>query len=134
MYRVAILFLFVTVCACSTDATRIDPYRYAAYSWTDGNINDMIEVWGEPRALDFQEATDDEPGYAVWRAFSRTGGGGQGGDGGIRYHCVMRAHFDTTGTISEVDIRRSDSCHRHYKDLDTRIRPGVKPLPSGGSG
>ena len=131
MKNLATLLLAAFLCGCATDAPRVVEYRYVAYSWTGGNISDMIEAWGTPRA-GHDEATPTTPGYARWRVFSRTGGGGNG-DGRIRYFCDTIARFGMDGTIWEIDIRQSEYCHRYYKDLSSMLRPGVKPPTSTGS-
>ena len=131
MKYLVLLLIAMLVSGCETNAPRIDEYRYSAYSWTDGNITDMIEAWGTPQS-GYRDATDTTPGYARWRAFSRTGG--QGGVG-VKYHCDSIAHFGTDGMIIEIEIRRSDSCHRHYDDkLGMMLRPGVKPPPARDEG
>jgi len=33
-----------SILGCATEAPRIDQYSYVAYSWTGGNIGDMIEA------------------------------------------------------------------------------------------
>ena len=130
MKTLATLLLGAVLCGCATDAPRIVEYRYVAYSWTGGNISDMIEAWGTPRA-GHDEATAATPGHARWRVFSRTGGGGSGsGSGGIRYFCDTIARFDMDGTIYEIEIRQSDNCDRYYRDLGSMLRPGVKPPTS----
>ena len=123
-----LLIIAVSILGCATDAPRIDQYRYVAYSWTDGNIGDMIEAWGTPQG-DYKEATDSYPGHARWRAFSRLGGAT--GDNSIRYHCDAIARFGANGTITEIEIRASKHCERYYKDFDSMLRPGVKPPPDG---
>lgn len=122
----ALLMIVAMVCGCATDASRVVEYRYVAYSWTDGNIGDMIEAWGTPRA-GYKNAADSDPGYARWRAFSRVGGAQ--GDDSIRYHCDTIARFGADGTISKIEIRASKHCQRHYRDLGSMLRPGVKPPP-----
>ena len=129
MNRLAILFLALLVYGCTTSGSRIVEYRYVAYSWTGGNIEEMIEAWGTPKA-GYEVATAEQPGRARWRAFSRVGAREAPG---YRYFCDTVATFDTNGEITEIDIRRSDSCHRYYKDLDAMLRPGVKPPPPKGS-
>jgi len=126
MKKITLPLIMVLVCGCATDASRIIEYRYVAYSWTDGNINDMIEAWGTPQG-GYKEATDSYPGYARWRAFSRVGGAEDGS--GIRYHCDTIARFGADGTITKIEIRASDHCQRYYKDLDSMLRPGVITLP-----
>jgi len=127
MKNLALTLIVVLVCGCATDAPRIVEYRYVAYSWTDGNISDMMEAWGAPQS-GYKDATDSSPGFARWRAFSRVGGAQ--GDNSIRYHCDTIARFGADGTISEIEIRASKHCQRYYKDLDSMLRPGVKPPPT----
>ena len=126
MKKLTLLMIAASILGCATDASRIDEYRYVAYSWTDGNIGDMIEAWGTPQG-DYKEATDSYPGFARWRAFSRVGGAQ--GDDAVRYHCDTIARFGADGTISKIEIRAAKHCQRYYKDLDSMLRPGVKPLP-----
>jgi len=131
MNRLAILFLALLVYGCTTSGSRIVKYRYVAYSWTDGNIEEMIEAWGTPNA-GYEVATAEQPGRARWRAFSR-GGSGEVGGSGVRYSCDTIAIFEVSGKITEIDILNSNSCHRYYKNLDSMLRPGVKPPPPKGS-
>ena len=127
MKLLALLACGMMVYGCATEGPRVVKYRYVAYSWTDGNIDDMIEAWGKPNR-GFREASKDEPGFARWRVFSRIGGGA-GSGGGYRYFCDTIAIFGGDGKIAEIDIRHSDSCGRYYKDLDSMLRPGVAPPP-----
>jgi len=115
---------------CETGGSRIVEYRYVAYSWTGGNIDEMIEAWGTPKAH-YSRATATKPGSARWRVFSKVSGGD--GSGGYRYFCDTIATFDAEGMITNIDIRRSEACHRYYKDLGSMLRPGIKPPPPYGN-
>ena len=126
MKNLALLMIAASILGCATEAPRIDQYSYVAYSWTGGNIGDMIEAWGTPKK-GYEQATVDQPGYARWRVWSRFGRWETGG--GIRHHCETVAVFGMDGTITEIEIRASVHCERYYKDLDSMLRPGVKPLP-----
>ena len=126
MFRLAALFATLALVACETNPPRIDDYRYVAYSWTGGNIDEMFAAWGEPNRGN-QGATARSLGSAKWRYFSRAGEGMSH----HRYFCEMVAHYDTTGKIVEIEIIRSDHCGTHYGDrIRGLLRPGVKPPPT----
>ena len=127
MKLLSLLVFGLMLYGCATEAPRIVKYRYVAYSWTDGSIDDMIEAWGNPNKA-YKKASEDEPGFARWRVFSRLGSR-EGSGGGYRYFCDTIAVFGEDGKITEIEIRHSDSCGRYYKDLDSMLRPGVAPPP-----
>lgn len=128
MKSIGLLVLAIMLFGCATDASRIDKYRYVAYSWVNGNIDEMIDAWGKPNR-DYDKASENKPGLARWAVFSRAGNIEDGP--AVRYHCDMTATFGNDGTIIDIRIRHSNSCHRYYKDLDSMLRPGVKPPPEG---
>jgi len=126
MIRLAALLAALVLVACDTNPPRIDDYRYVAYSWTGGNIDDMVAAWGEPNRGN-EAATDENPGLARWRYFSRAGEG----MGHHRYFCDLIVRYEPTGTISEIVIVRSDHCGSYYGDrIRSLLRPGVKPPPT----
>ncbi len=128
MIRLAAVFALLSLAACDTNPPRIDDYRYVAYSWTGGNIDEMIAVWGEPNREHVQ-ASADTLGKARWRSFSRYGAGGT--PDSYRYFCDMTAHFDADGKVSEIEITRSDHCGTFYGEgIRDMLRPGVKPPPT----
>ena len=126
MYRLTALLIALLLAACDTNPPRIDDYRYVAYSWTGGNIDEMLAAWGEPNRGS-GKAEDGHPGHARWRYFSRAGEGMSH----HRYFCEMIAHYDSTGTLAEIEIIRSDHCGTLYGDrIRSLLRPGVKPPPT----
>ena len=128
MNRLALLIAILILAACDTNPPRIDDYRYVAYSWTGGNIDEMIAVWGKPNR-EHEPATAGAPGKARWRSFSRVGTGGTGES--YRYFCEMIARFDEAGSISEIEIVRSQHCRTLYGEgIRDMLRPGVKPPPT----
>ncbi len=88
---------------------RTDKYRYAANSWVDGSIDDMVKAWGTPN-IGYLPAKNDEPGVAGW---SVIGGTATHDD---NYSCKTLAYFDANGVVTRIDVEHSTSCQRPYKD------------------
>ena len=127
MKLLTLLVCGIILYGCATEAPRMDKYQYAAYSWTGGSIDDMVETWGEPNK-GYRRASVDEPGFARWRVFSKLGNPRESG-GVTRYFCDTIASFGEDGKIEQIRVRHSDSCGRYYEDLDSMLRPGVAPMP-----
>jgi hypothetical protein len=107
----SLLILVLTVlAACGSTETAPDEFTIIAEEWQGGNIQDMIDVWGDPRTLK-QAGADGEDGIARWQYIFGGGSPGIGGES-RRSRCEATAHFGASGSISEIVVI-SQNCDEH---------------------
>jgi hypothetical protein len=134
MKRLGILFLAVALFGCQTNPQIFSEYRYAAYSWVGGDIDDMVAAWGEPSDAS-SLATSKQPGHKHWDLRDTKRGTREytvGGGSFTKYACDTIAYYDVYGKIIEIDVKRSKNCDEVYADqLESMLRPGTPPPPNG---
>jgi hypothetical protein len=137
MTRIGILLLALTLFGCQTNPQIFSEYRYAAYSWVGGNVNDMVTAWGEPTDASSM-ASSSQPGFKQWKLSDKKRGTRENsvGAGSFTKHaCDTIAYYDVYGKIIEIDVQRSKNCDEVYAEqLDAMLRPGTPPPPNGETG
>ena len=98
-----LLFVVLTaLSACSSTEPAPDRFASIAEEWQGGNVQDMIEVWGDPKTLK-QASADGEDGVARWQYISGGGSPSTGG-GSRRSRCEATAYVDANGFISNIEV------------------------------
>jgi len=69
MKKTLLILLLTALAACSSTAPAPDRFALIAEEWQGGNIQDMIQVWGDPKSLK-QPSADGEDGVARWQYIS----------------------------------------------------------------
>ena len=97
-----------------------DSFTMAAKSWEGARLSDMQSVWGSP-AVVLKEPSSDSDGAVVWK-FSRKSGGIQtslsssaAGSPSQNIYCSATAKYDTTGTITDIDVITSKKCLERFE-------------------
>ena len=127
MVRLTVMSLFLTVSGCATTNNSSDQYARAANSWKGANIVEMVKAWGEPNQ-GVSPATGEKEGVATCEVRAETG---VGEHKRTRYHCTTIAHYDSSGMIVEIIVKRQSSCHRRFKDeFESMTRDNTESEPS----
>ena len=105
MKKTLLTLVLTALAACSSTEPAPDRFTLIAKEWQGGNIQDMINVWGNPKTLK-QAGTDGEGGVARWQHISGGGAPSTGG-GSRRSRCEVVSHrcyrYRPT-TIEELQI------------------------------
>ena len=102
MKKTLLILVLTTLAACSSTAPAPDEFKLLAEEWQGGNIQEMIDVWGNPKTLK-QASTDGYDGIARWQYISGGGSPSTGG-GSRRSRCEATAYFNANGFISDIEV------------------------------
>ena len=102
MKKTLLILVLTALAACSSTAPAPDRFTSIAEGWQGGNIQDMIDVWGDPKTLK-QAGTDGEDGVARWQHIFGGNSVGTGG-GSHRSRCEATAYFNANGFISHIEV------------------------------
>jgi hypothetical protein len=121
MKKSLLILVLTALSACSSTETAPDEFTTIAEEWQGGNIQDMIDVWGDPKTLK-QAGADGDGGVARWQHIS---GGGSPSTGGQsrRSRCEASAYFDTSGFISEIEVVSQNCSSRKLRAMKDLRRP-----------
>ena len=95
MKKTLFFVVLTALAACSSTEPKPDEFTTIAKEWQGGNIQDMIDVWGNPRVLE-QVGVDDSDGFARWVHYF-------GGEL-RRTRCEETVYFGASGFISDVEV------------------------------
>ena len=122
----AALLMMFAACASAPEPVTGTPdprFEQIAEEWRGAHVNDMIQVWGDPRLLEQDEANSGA-GSAMWAIFSKYEA--------QRTRCEATATFDAAGLIRNIDVvsvncppERAISWRENW-DIDQLRRPGTK--------
>jgi hypothetical protein len=104
-----------------------DTYRIAAESWLGADIQEMLAASPNPNR---KCGTNEEgvAGCARWD-HSRYSRGGPSGPGATEYSCVTVAHYNSDGTITEVNVQDSRRCELRYgEQMASMTRSEFSPV------
>ncbi len=115
MKKTLLILVLTALAACSSTKPAPDRFASIAEEWQGANIQDMIEVWGDPKSLK-QASADGEDGVALWQYMSGGGSPGTGG-GSRRSRCEATAYFGAEGFISDIEVisQRCNTMVRSYE-------------------
>lgn len=95
MQKFLLILVLTALAACSSTGPKPDEFTTIAKEWQGGNVQEMIEVWGDPRVLE-QVGADDSDGFARWVHYF--------GSAAQRTRCEVTAYFGASGFISDVEV------------------------------
>ena len=114
MFRLGLLISILAVIGCAasggTPGDEEDSYSRAANSWEGADIREMMAAWPDPNKR-YRPPKGGKDGIAWWRHNSWDD---QAGFSKYRYHCETVAHFNSAGTITNIDVKRSLNCYRLF--------------------
>ena len=102
MKKTLLTLVLTALAACSSVKPAPDEFTIIAEEWQGANINEMIQVWGNPRILE-QVSADGEDGVARWIHYYG-GGPPSTAEGMRRSRCDVTAYFGANGFISEIEV------------------------------
>jgi len=115
MKKTLLTLLLTALAACSSVEPAPDEFTLIAEEWQGANINEMIQVWGDPRILE-QVSANGEDGADRW-IYYYTGGAPSTGPGMRRSRCDVTAYFGANGFISEIEVVSQYCKSRSVGDL-----------------
>ena len=119
MKKTLLIFVLTALAACSSTEPAPDKFKLLAEEWQGGNIQEMIDVWGNPKTLK-QATTDGEDGVARWRHVSG-GDSPDAGRGSQRSRCEATAYFNANGFILDIEVF-SQRCNKIWRSYLERLR------------
>ena len=120
MKKTLLILVLTALSACSSTEPAPDRFASIAEEWQGGNIQDMMQVWGDPKSLK-QASADGEDGVARWQFISE-GGSMSSEGGGLRSRCEATAYFSANGFIVDIEVisQRCNRTVRSYAMEDLR--------------
>jgi hypothetical protein len=116
----ATLILLLSACASAPATDDDDLFRSIALEWQGAHINEMIQVWGDPRMLkQFSQKTG--AGTATWLVIGQFDK--------ERARCEATALFDNDGVIRSLEVisrnckNPSRGMPNFYGDINALKRP-----------
>ena len=121
MKKTLLILALTALAACSSTAPRADKFTVIAEQWQGGNIQDMINVWGDPKSLK-QASAEGYDGVARWQYIF--GGSSVGtGSGNHRSRCEATAYFNANGFISDIEVISQRCDERRLRTMEELRRP-----------
>jgi hypothetical protein len=114
------LILLLSACASAPATEDADLFTSMALEWQGAHINEMIEVWGDPRMLE-QFSNETGAGTATWIVIGQFDK--------ERARCQATALFDNDGVIRSLEVisknckNPSRGMPNFYGDIDALKRP-----------
>jgi hypothetical protein len=102
MKKSLLILVLTALVACGSTEPAPDRFASIAEEWQGGNVQDMINVWGDPKSLE-QAGADGYDGVAVWQYIYGGSSVGTGG-GSHRSRCEATAYFNANGFISNIEV------------------------------
>ena len=117
VFHLRIVLVIFTISGCTTSVdvavTEQDRYALAAKSWEGASLPEMIAAWGPPNRAE-QPPKGETDGFVWWEYYSPQRRSDQHGIT-YRYYCSAVAHFNSTLTITSIEIKHSRNCYRLYE-------------------
>ena len=121
MKKILLTLVLTVLASCSSTEPAPDKFTLIAEEWQGGNIQEMIDVWGNPKTLE-QATADGENGVARWRYVSG-GDSPDPGRGSQRSRCEATAYFNANGFILDIEVF-SQRCNKIWqRSLEKLRRP-----------
>ena len=114
MKKTLLILVLTALAGCSSMEPAPDEFTTIAKEWQGGNIQDMIDVWGDPLVLE-QVGADDSDGFARWVHYF-------GGDV-RRTRCEATAYFGASGFISDIEVISQNCSSRRLRSMKNLRRP-----------
>jgi len=119
MKKTLLILTLTALAACSSTVPKPDKFTVIAEEWQGGNIQDMINLWGDPKSLK-QAGTNAYDGVAHWQYIYGGSSVGTGG-GSHRSRCDATAYFNANGFISVIEVV-SQRCNK-LRSIEALRRP-----------
>ena len=121
MKKTLLIFVLTALAACSSTEPAPDNFKLLAEEWQGGNIQEMIDVWGNPKTLK-QATTDGADGVARWQ-YVTDGDSFNAGRATQRVRCEATAYFNANGFILDIEVF-SQRCNKIWqRSLEKLRRP-----------
>ena len=121
MKKILLILVLTALAACSSMEPAPDEFTTIAKEWQGANVQDMINVWGNPKSLK-QASADGEDGVARWQHFFGGSSVGTGG-GSHRTRCEATAYFGANGFISDIEVISQNCTSRKLRSMKELRRP-----------
>ena len=121
MKKILLILVLTVLAACSSTQPKPDEFTTIAQEWQGANIQDMINIWGDPKSLK-QAGPDAYDGVARWQYIYGGSSVGTGG-GSHRSRCEATAYFNANGFISHIEVISQRCDERKLRTMKKLHRP-----------